>query len=72
MISQGKTCNVFLTKMDALLPETNCRNSLSELSLYTEEAGFSHEAAFDFIPEDVGVHARTRYIFFLFISLTNP
>ena len=22
--------------------------------------------------EDVGVHARTRYIFFLFISLTNP
>ena len=23
------------------------------------------------IPEDVGVHARTCYIFFLFISLTN-
>ena len=29
----GRNCNVFLTKMDALPPETNCRNSLSELFL---------------------------------------
>ena len=33
MISQGRTYNVFLTKMDALLPETNYANSLSELLL---------------------------------------